>query len=235
MWFFLVEGQVNGPLAMGQLEDRLQGMKTENPPLIWWRGQKEWVSVSAWREYAHSLKDADEKNRNLRWDLKLESETHTQLVRDDLLAKIEGLDKKSTILIKPHHESEWKSVFEMPTIMDELGMGRRKHLRVPIQGVAEFYFDEKNDSIVYQSKLTSISEGGFGIIGTHHLAVGDTSKMVLKSDLLSFPIHCRAQLMYISKDGYGGFQFENISTEHQSTILMFINQFKEAHPDKTFS
>ena len=117
---------------------------------------------------------------------------------------------------------KWMQIFELPDLIEFMGITRRKSPRAPIKG--EVVIQTPDKQIVTQ--LGTISEGGIGTTKTEGLTKGTNCDLVVKSPMLISPIHTKAQVVYANPKGNSGFQFQNLQAESQSIIVSFVKQFK---------
>ncbi len=127
----------------------------------------------------------------------------------------------STVDLWTEGFSQWKEFYAIQRVVDDLGLTRRSHPRVPIMGTLQ---GEYTDGPVY-ARVISISEGGLGITEAPKLKIGDVVKGTLTSPNLFLTIHCTSTVVYVGQDGYAGLKFSSIPTEARNSIIAYVAKF----------
>jgi hypothetical protein len=224
-WFFLNQNNVTGPLRENEIsalhENHLDG-------LIWGAGLSEWQPYSEWYVKIQLLKEVLE---SLQVDM-----TPTWWMRDDQAEKGPMTYHKIIQLLKSHRaagdieikqdpSTEWLSIYDYPAIIEEVGVSRREHERAPFAGVFRF----QKAGQVFETQVTSISEGGLGLSNAPYLSTGDLITGSLHSPMLAAVIHFEVEVLYQRRDSTWGLRFHQISHENKSLVLSYIKKFSSAY------
>nr|WP_295899259.1 PilZ domain-containing protein [uncultured Bdellovibrio sp.] len=220
IWFILSEGQVTGPYDHEEIEARLSSAKE---PQIWGRGQSEWMTPSRWRQ---SLKEAFQitppspESQGI-WKIRIEGQEKSPMKYSDLIAHLKTLKDYSAVDLLPEGSSSWREVYAIPRVVEDLGISRRSHPRVPIVGTLKCE-SEKGD---FTCRVISISEGGLGVNDARNLQIGERFESTLTSPNLFVTITATCEVVYVGNDGYAGLRFVGLPTEFKSSIIEYVNKF----------
>lgn len=224
-WFLLNQGQIRGPFEKSVLENELPN--TSNP-LIWGRGQSEWVPPEKWvRLLADQEASAARAKQPERfWRVRIGSQELKPMPYAQMIETLKDRGQFQDVWIWTEGYSEWRDVYQIHKIMDELGVGRRAHPRVPISG--QVTCEGAGGSFV--GRALSVSEGGLGMTESPPVKIGEKFKVVLKSPNLFAPLHATAEVVYVGQDGYAGMKFIGIQVESKSAIIEYVKKFQESTP-----
>lgn len=221
-WFLLLEGQVTGPYADQEIENRIDKAKE---PLVWGRGQSEWLAPDKWRTAKKALQaqQALEQQASRQWKMKVDQKELTPMNLEELIEHLKDYTDLSNVRVWTEGFDDWKEVFQVRKIMDELGVSRRSHPRVPIMGTlkATAGFGELN------AKIISISEGGIGVNSAKGLQIGEKFLAQLASPNLFLSITCNMEVVYVGADGYAGMRFLGLPSEARSAIIEYVKKFQQ--------
>ncbi len=232
-WFILSNEKISGPYKASEvLEELTQGQWYE--ARFWAKGKSYWMTENQFREEVSNQKKENElyQSKAPTWFLK---EINTQLGPFNYDELIQFLKKKpnyKSILVSQNSATEWKEVYQIESIMDKLGVNRRKHPRIPIDGMVTIL-----DGLLRGQKvpLTTLSQGGLGMKELKGFSIGEKIKGVFSGPQLKTPIHFQGEIIFIqSTIGNFGIKFTNISAEGTSQIIAYIKQFVEANPEQDF-
>jgi hypothetical protein len=223
-WFLLRDGQVTGPYEKEDVESRLT---LGSSPLIWGRGQTEWVAPDRW---AQLLKEGESQLRSQRnagadrlWKIRIAGQELKPMNHDQMIDFLRTQKDLSEIQIWTEGYTDWKEIYQIHKIMDELGVSRRQHPRVPIMGTLTCEGATGNIT----ARILSVSEGGLGITDAPDVKIGEKFKTILKSPNLYAPIHSTVEVVYVGADGYAGMKFISLHPESKSTIIEYVKKFTE--------
>lgn len=221
-WFILTDGLVSGPFERQEVELKTLGMTNS---LIWGRGQTEWTNAERWQRH---LKESDnpENTRIISerlWNVKNSGIEMKPMTHDQMIDYLKEQKDLGEIQIWTEGYSDWKDVYQIHKIMDELGVSRRQHPRVPIMGTLTCEGTTGN----FNARVLSISEGGLGATEAPGVKIGEKFKTTLKSPNLYSPIHSTAEIVYVGEDGYAGFKFINLHSESKSAIIEYVKKFTD--------
>lgn len=226
-WFILTEGQVKGPYLQNDLEGRLS---TISSPLIWGRGLNDWVSPQKW---AQSIKELSEKiqqktHADRMWKVREGTFEYPYMKQEEMIELLKNKTDLSNILIWTDGYDEWKEIYQIHKIMDELGVSRRQHPRVPIMGTLSCEGAKGSHTF----RLLSISEGGLGVTDAGIVKIGEKFKSLIKSPNLFAPIHATTEVVYVGQDGYAGMKFIGLHSESKSAIIEYVKKFTEVEASR---
>jgi hypothetical protein len=228
-WFLLSEGQVTGPYSKEDVESRLT---LASSPLIWGRGQNEWVPADRWNQVLRDLDSADRKARSgpdRTWKIRSGGQELKPMTHDQMIDYLKTQKDYAEIQIWTEGYTDWKDIYQIHKIMDELGVSRRQHPRVPIMGTLTCEGATGN----YTARVLSISEGGLGITEAPSVKIGEKFKTVLKSPNLYAPINSTAEVVYVGTEGYAGLKFVSLHPESKSAIIEYVKKFTDLRKDAT--
>jgi len=222
-WFYFENQRVSGPWSKQQVIDLAQA---KPDGLIWGKGQVEWIPYQSWQQFVtqleHSLKTENINTERL-WKLRVGEFEIKPMPYDQMVEFLKTKPDLSEVYIWTEGYSEWKQIYQIHKIMDELGVSRRAHPRVPIMGTLTCEAGDKVISV----KTISISEGGLGVTEAKKMSIGEKYKAVLNSPNLYAPIHATVEVMYVGSDDYAGLKFVGIHSEAKSSIIEYVKKFTE--------
>ncbi len=223
-WFVLSDGTIHGPYRKDDLESTLSKF---NSPLIWGRGQSEWLSPEKWNRSLGDLTAADKKIKrqsDKAWKVRSAGQELEPMTHDEMLDYLRKKSDYGDIQIWTEGYNEWKEIYQIHKVMDELGVSRRGHPRVPIMGTLTCEGATGN----FTARVLSVSEGGLGITEAHDVKIGEKFKTILKSPNLYAPIHSTVEVVYVGNDGYAGLKFSGIHSESKSSIIEYVKKFTDS-------
>lgn len=223
-WFVLTDGQVSGPFTTTEMNGKISsGLKA---PLFWWRGAPEWVTSDAWQKEAVAQATIQKENQTKErvWRVRSKDQELEPMVHSKMLEYLRTLKDYADIMIWTEGYTEWKEVYHIHKIMDELGVSRRSHPRVPIQ--ASLTYDLNQGPIV--AEVITLSEGGMGLRAAPGLSIGSRIKAGLTSAQLSVPVHASIEVLYQEQGGYTGAKFIGLNNEAKAAIIEYVKKFSGA-------
>jgi hypothetical protein len=224
-WFFLNDGQIQGPLSKDEIEQKSAQFKSL---LIWGRGLTEWLPVEKWRVQLENLTKAsimaskDDSQRM--WRIAIGDNELKPLSYQELIPFLKKQTQIYEIKLWTEGYSDWREVFQIHKIMDEIGASKRSHPRVPIMGSISV----QTSTGQIEAKLQSISEGGLGAVEMPGVSMGERLQIVIKSPNLLQPLQASAEIVFVGQEGYAGLKFTQIQAESQSMIIEYIKKFTGA-------
>lgn len=221
-WFLLTEGQVSGPFSKTDVEARLSTLKN---PLIWGRGQSDWVPQERWNKVLRDLDNAGKTRvgTDRQWKIRVAGQELRPMDHDQMLDHLKSLKDLSDVQIWTEGYTEWKDIYQIHKIMDELGVSRRQHPRVPIMGTLTC----EGAAGPFNARVLSVSEGGLGVTEAPQAKIGEKFKTILKSPNLYAPIHATCEVVYVGHDGYAGMKFVGIQSESKGVIIEYVKKFTD--------
>jgi hypothetical protein len=221
-WFLLSDGQVAGPYTDTEVEERL---KTAKEPLVWGRGQSEWSKPEKWRIALKAIQaqSALETQKTRLWKMRVDHKELTPMTLEQLVEQLKDYTDLSPVRIWTDGFDEWKEVYQVQKVMEELGISRRSHPRVPIMGSLKC---EASVGII-AAKMISISEGGVGVNSATGLHLGEKFMALMSSPNLYIPVNAKLEVAYVGADGYAGLRFLEIPAEAKSAITDYVKKFHQ--------
>jgi hypothetical protein len=223
------DGAISGPYDSAGLQVQTQ---SSGHCLVWGRGFSEWVSPHKWKtleselsQHLHSQRAQHERM----WRVRVQEQEYEPMLMDQLLTLLKSQTDYNDIFVWTEGYSDWKAVYELHRIMDQLGVPRRKYPRVPLMG--EVVCEATSGNFV--ARALSISEGGLGITDCPPLKIGEKFKVILKSPNLFQAIHATAEVVYIGQDNYVGVKFIGLQTESKASIIEYVKKYLETIPGES--
>lgn len=225
-WFLMKDGHISGPFDSSTIESEA---RSGGNCLIWGRGFQDWVPPGKWKimeaELAQHLSSQKAQTERL-WRVRVKEQEYEPMVMEQLLNFLKSQTDYHEIFVWTEGYSDWKEVYQLHRIMDQLGVPRRKYPRVPIMG--EVVCEATSGSFV--ARALTVSEGGLGITDCPPMKIGERFKVVIKSPNLFQAIHATAEVVYIGADNYVGIKFIGLQTESKSAIIEYVKKYLETSP-----
>lgn len=222
-WFILSQDKVHGPFEKDAVET--QARQHVNA-LIWGRGQNDWVSFEAWEKALLDFESTSSRNRaqvEREWHVRNGGQEFKPMQYAQMIEYLKTVPDFKEVLIWTEGYAEWKEIYQIHKILDDLGVSRRRHPRVPVMGAVELETPQGN----LMARALSISEGGLGITDSPPVKIGDRFKLTIKSANLYGPVHATAEIVFVGSDGYSGLKFVGLPTESKGAIIEYVKKFTE--------
>lgn len=221
-WFAFVSGTVHGPFDRPTLESKISGWSS---PLIWGRGQTEWVEPTKWIEELHRTEEmirTSQVNTTQTWRIKNGDQETKPMSHDQMMNYLKNIHDFSTVKLWTEGYTDWREIFQIHKIMDDLGVSRRTHPRVPIMGslICE------GSGVQTTVRLQSISEGGLGVVDAKQLKIGQQLRCTIKSSNLTSAISVSVEVVYSTAAGYAGLKFTGLPIESRTLIVEYVKKFQ---------
>ncbi len=226
-WFLFSDDQIIGPYKQDEVAHHAEGLKN---PLVWGRGSTDWVPLSRLSKLSSDLESMDKKPKlgsDRLWKIRNGAVESKPMFHDQMMDYLRPLKDFSAVQIWTEGYSEWKDIYQIHKLMDELGVSRRQHPRVPIMGTLNC----EGTTGSFNARVLSISEGGLGITEAPDVKIGEKFKTVLKSSNLYGPIHSTVEVVYVGSDQYAGLKFVGLQSESKSAIIEYVRKFIELKPN----
>ena len=220
-WFLLADSQVSGPFSKDDLPSRASPLKD---PLVWGRGSSEWVAMDKWDRIVKDLEALDAKPKSSvdrQWKVRNAGVEQKLMSHDQMISYLRTQKDFAEVQIWTDGYTEWKDIYQIHKIMDELGVSRRKHPRVPIMGTLTC----EGATGTFNARVLSISEGGLGITECPNVKIGEKFKTVLKSPNLYAPVHATTEVVYVGLENYAGLKFIGLHPESKSAVIEYVKKF----------
>jgi hypothetical protein len=219
-WFVLANEEVTGPFDTNETRQIIAALS--NNPRIWWKGAKEWVSANEWQHTLPTLESGQEEE--LLWYIELQGRKRQEpITYNQLIATLKEVKDLGQVRVWHEGMLRWDSVFVIDTILHDLGVSRRQHVRLPINGIVTV---ETQDHAIRVGKPNTISEGGISFSGVEHVSIGQICKLSLDSSKLQRSVRASIEIIYVTKDGQCGAKFANIDSESLTAIVSYIRKSK---------
>lgn len=223
IWFFLEGENVSGPHSVSEIGSLVENKSKVNLS-FWIRGQTEWVNYEQWQSLVKEHESKDVRAQAIQdrlWKIRIDGQQEKQLPHKQLIEVLKNFKDLASVQIWTEGYTEWKEVYQIHKIMDELGVSRRAHPRVPIMGELIVEIGGKE----YAGKILTISEGGCGATGVPELKIGDKMKITIKSQQLFTTVHASAEVLYVSTGSYVGCKFVGLASESKNAIVEYVKKF----------
>lgn len=220
IWFILHDGQVTGPFDPPEIESKISSL---NDTQIWGRGHGEWMTPIRWRQMMKDLPAAGAAvDSSKLWRLRIDGKAQDAQTYTELIASLKNIKDFTTVDVSSDNGQTWKDIYSVQQVVDNLGISRRSHPRVPIVGTLEFEND-KGESV--KCRVISVSEGGLGVNDAQSLQIGQKFYATLTSPNLYVTVTTSCEVVYVGSDGYAGLRFVGIPEEFKSSIVEYVNKF----------
>lgn len=219
-WFFLINNEVQGPHLATEIQNLIQ---KNSAGLVWGQGLSDWLKPEDWQKTISDLNNilaSLQGDLVPQWRVKQGDFEAGPFIYDHLIQVLKSHPNPGDVMIFHEPEKAWKNIYDFPIIVEEVGISRRAHERVPISGL----FRYEKDGAECDSLLLSISEGGFGIIEAKGLSVGERIRGVIQSPQLPIPITCNCEAVYRQADNSWGMRFLNLPLESQSLVISYTQK-----------
>jgi hypothetical protein len=226
MWYVYSNDAVSGPFSTENIEHGLTQNKWSLESLIWWKGQREWVSVDSWRSDLKNIVLGFRKNiHTTAWYVEHLGTQKGPMYSGDLQSFIQSNGIVGTCRVWTEGMDRWMNVYEITELVQFFGITRRKHPRAPIKTnlLIESNLSKDQNLVVHAG---SISAGGLGVRGLNDVKKGDTVCITLQSNLLTDKVQSDAKVVYTSESGFTGLQFTSLKPESATAITNYVNLFQ---------
>jgi len=229
IWFIAQGQNVRGPFSTEEIEQYVASGQLTTSSLIWWKGESTWHSIANWKTALPHIIKSLEPQEEKEWFIQHGAEHWGPVTKSEVLKTLENAFDPTIFRLWKVGMEKWQSVYHFEDFCVLLGIQKRSYTRVPMIGSATI--QTSYDTIV--ANTVTLSQGGFGIQKTP-LSAGEIVRVMIKSPVLTVPIHSNAEVRYSSADGYTGLRFENLTAEAQAAIVDYVKKFNRARPrDRT--
>lgn len=226
-WFVFQKNSILGPFSTDEVKTQISGGKITEDSFIWWKGEKDWVSIDNWQKDYPAIIKKLEAHFKVDWKIRDENHETPFMSFDDCLQHLKLLPLKNTIYIcKQTNDGidRWESIFSNTVFLNALEMTRRKHPRVPIVATAKV--SKRESKFSYLVKVNTIGQGGMGVAGLgKNFPTGTTVELRLESPSLASAVIAEGRILYITKEGMSGIEFTVMNSESEACLIEYINQF----------
>lgn len=223
-WFINIAGQILGPFDEYDIN---QKASSSSDAVIWGRGLSAWLPFNDWKKEKDRTElpvKENETAEEVKWYYKLHKQSFGPFVYADLIQNLKLVADLNAVYLKTDRPNEtWADIYSFMHVVDELGISRRSHPRVPIKGI----YEGECSTGPFSVKVITISEGGMGLHDNFKFKIGDRIKGTLKSENLFTSISCAADVVYVGADHYTGLKFYQITAESRSIIVEYVKKFND--------
>jgi len=218
IWYIYSNDIVSGPFSTENVESGLEQKKWSDQAMIWWKGQRDWVSVEAWRKDLKIILESLKSNiQTTAWYVEYLGTQKGPMTSRELFNFAQSNGIIGSCRVWAVGMDRWTTIFEIPELVAYFGITRRKHARAPFKGdlVIKKSSDIEANLIAYAG---SISAGGLGVKGIEAIQIGEDINLQLKSPLLVQGIQTNAVVVYTNVGGYTRIEFKNLPKEIEAII-----------------
>lgn len=225
IWFVYSNQVVTGPLDVEQVKSRLTQGEWAKDACVWWKGQREWVAIANWESQLARIIEAGTKTASPIWYLEVgDGSPQGPLTIDETLQNLRGISSLAKVRLWSAGMDEWLPIYEIPYVMDLLGISRRSNERAPLMSSVVVSRPSVGLGPVAVN-ASSISVGGMGLSGAHDLRRGDQCQMFVKCGEFPSGLHVHGEVVYVTVAGYAGIKFSHAHPEAQSLIYDYVRKF----------
>ena len=223
IWFIYAAEIVSGPFATEQVKSDLLAGRWDAQAQIWWKGQKEWLTIDRWYSQLEEILESNRlQGQQPVWYAEQHNNQVGPMTKNDLVQHLKDLPDVKSVRLWTVGLNHWTNLFEFHEIMGQLGLSKRSFDRAPIVGSVVLH---RHGELI-EKHLASVSGGGVGISDSGNLVPGEIVTVSVKSPLLISPVRAAAKVMYIEDSGFAGLQFQNIHIESKTALMDYVRQFK---------
>lgn len=231
-WFVFHKNSILGPFATEDVHAQLSSGKIADDSFIWWKGEKDWVSIDTWiKDYPEIIRRL-EAHYKVNWKIRHGKNATPFMPFEDCLQYLKLLELNNSIFIckeTPEKQDNWESIFSNSIFLNALEMTRRKHPRVPIVATAKI--SKLDSKFSYLVKVNTVGQGGMGVAGLgKNFPTGTSIEIKLESPSMPAPIVSEGKILYHTKDGLSGIEFTLMNAEAKSLLIEYVNRFAATLP-----
>lgn len=226
LWFVHRDGAVLGPFSSDEVEKNIESGALGPDCLVWARGTNEWSPITQWKALSSKIHASQKTSDNRVWYCD-SGAGHPigPLTQGELADHLRGLNRWDIVTLWGTGLLKWLPLFEVPEVMDLVGISRRENPRAPLLGqIALTAVGSSMPAQVLQALTISI--GGFGVKNAGALSRGDKVQIAIKSKEFAGTVHALGEVLYVSRTGEAGVKFLDITAENKSMIIEHIKRFE---------
>lgn len=226
-WFIHRDGAVLGPFTAKEVDERVAAGTLGLDCLVWARGSNEWLPMSQWKELSSKVEESAKSGPERIWYCDSGAgQPAGPLTQHELVEHLKGLNRWDLVTLWGTGLLRWLPLFEVPEVMDLVGISRREHPRAPLLGQVALTSAGSSTPAQMLPTLT-VSIGGFGVKSAGFLSRGDRVQIALKSNDLPSIIHAVGEVLYISRSGEAGIRFIDLSPHAKIILNDHISRFHD--------
>jgi hypothetical protein len=212
-WFVYDKEVVKGPFSGAQLREAVTQHQFSPAAWVWRKGH------TAWQKLESLNLGLPPKNTDV-WYLQSGGFHSGPYRGTEILEKVSSREVTGQAMAWTPELRRWTSIYEIPFIVDRLGICRRKHPRAPLVGTVHMAGVEQETNI----HAMSISQGGIGIRFLVQPQMGVEYSIYLDSPLLAGNFYARGRVVY-TFENETGIEFTHVSKENRRAIGEYLMQF----------
>lgn len=218
VWFLYNHASVLGPFTGDEISEGKTSGRYHEEFLVWARGLKEWTPLKKWE-------NSGQKDAEPSWYIYEQGLTYGPVDFKTLVKKVVNSEVTMEANLWHNKMDDWVSVYQVPELMEELNICRRKHFRAPLEATVEIVKGEHSSN--EQLECTTVSAGGIGVKNLKGVVLGQKFSLKINSDSIQGPLYTKAQVVHTQGDMIG-LQFIHISDESRSSLISYVKQFSHA-------
>lgn len=227
LWFVHRDGAVLGPFSSDEVEKNIESGSLGPDCLVWARGTNEWSPISDWKALSAKIHASHKTSDNRVWYCDSGSgHPIGPLTQGELADHLRGLNRWDIVTLWGTGLSKWLPLFEVPEVMDLVGISRRENPRAPLLGQIALTAVGSSMPAQVLPALT-VSVGGFGVKNAGALNRGDKVQIAIKSREFPATVHALGEILYVSRTGEAGVKFLDITPENKAIISDHIRRFHD--------
>lgn len=226
-WFIHREGAVLGPFTPTDVEKQIASGHFNSECLVWARGSNEWLPMSQWKTLVATVGDATKHVVERVWYCDSGAgQPAGPLTQNELVEHLKGLNRWDIVTLWGTGLLKWLPLFDVPEVMDLVGISRREHPRAPLLGQVALTPSGSATPAQMLASLT-VSIAGIGVKSAGFLQRGDRVQIAIKSRDLPSIIHVSGEVLYVSRVGDAGVKFIDLSPESRALLADHIRRFND--------
>lgn len=217
-----------GPFSASDVESRIASGTLGPGCLIWARGSTEWSPISDWESLRARVEVAQKAEVGRIWYCDSGAgQPAGPLTQSELIDHLKAMKRLEAVTLWGTGLAKWLPLFEIPDVMDLVGISRREHPRAPLLGQVAITQIGSSTPAQMLPALT-VSIGGIGVKNAGFLARGDRVAVILKSPDLPSAVHASGEVVYVSRAGDAGVRFNDLPAESRSILFDHVRRFHDA-------
>ena len=226
-WFIHREGIVHGPFKASEVNDRIAKNEFGADCLVWARGSNEWLPMDQWGVLSAKANEGSKTVAQRVWYCDSGAgQPAGPLTQNELVDHLKGLNRWDIVSLWGTGLLKWLPLFEVPEVMDLVGISRRENPRAPLLG--QIALTTVGSSLPAQVvPALTISIGGFGVKAAGFLQRGDKLQIAIKCREFTTTIHAAGEVLYVSRAGDAGIKFLDLTPETKALIADHVRKFHD--------
>jgi hypothetical protein len=162
IWFIYDHDMVRGPYSAQEVSVGVAQRQFLGSDLIWGRTQKQWLKVEVWSsKHGGSMSTQENTNTTLAvedqndvWYIAFDGMNHGPFTQSAVVEKLRKSELNLACKVWTNGLTQWVGVHEVPELIEQLGISRRRHTRAPFVGSITV------EGVDFSLATLSVSEGG---------------------------------------------------------------------------